>query len=97
MILLCAVYLMEILGYIVQYFHEDKFLPETGYKHLFKAHSEAVLCAKARFQDYTILNANALDGPYELHSPTKKQTDDSGYSIVFRNSELQIWIEAIVH
>ena len=87
---------MEILGYIVQYFHEDKFLPETGFKQLFKTHSEAVSSAKARLQEYIILNQLAMDGPYELHTPTKKQTDEAGYSVVFRNTEVQIWIEAII-
>jgi hypothetical protein len=87
---------MEILGYIVQYFHEDKFLPETGFKHLCKTHTEAVYSAKARFQDYAALYQYTLESPYELHTPTKKQTDEAGYSIIFRNQELQIWIEAII-
>ena len=91
-----AVCLMEILGYIVQYFHEDKFLPETGFKQLFKTHSEAISYAKARLQDYLLLNQLGMECPHELHTPTKKQTDDAGYSVVFRNPELQIWIEAIV-
>jgi hypothetical protein len=87
---------MEILGYIVQYFDEDKLMPETGYKHLYKTHSEAVSYAKARMSEY-ILSIPVHDvGPFEAHTPTKKQTDDDGFSIVFRNTEIQIWIEAIV-
>lgn len=87
---------MEILGYIVQYFHEDKFMPETGYKHLYKTYSHALDYAKSRVQDYTNNFQTGLHEPFEYHSPTKKQTDDTGFSIIFRNSELQIWIEVIV-
>ena len=87
---------MEIVGYIVQYFHEDELLPETGYKHLYKTHSEAVHFAKARLQDYLSAHQLELYPPYEFHTPTKKETDSNGYSIVFRNAELQIWIEVII-
>jgi hypothetical protein len=87
---------MEILGYIVQYFHEDTFMPETGYKHLFKTYQHALDYAKTRVQDYTNQYQMALNGPYEYHSPTKKQTDEGGFAVVFRNSEVQIWIEVIV-
>lgn len=87
---------MEILGYIVQCFLEDKFLPETGFKHLYKAHSEALNYAKSYVQDYLTTVQENVDGPFEFHSPTKKQTDDAGYSVVFRNTELQVWIEAVV-
>lgn len=87
---------MEILGYIIQCFHEDKILPDTGFKHLFKTYSDALDYARGRVQDYLTCAQANLDSPYEFHSPTKKQTDNMGYSIVFRNSEFQIWIEAIV-
>ena len=87
---------MEILGYIVQCFHEDKFLPETGFKHLYKAHSEALNYAKGYVQDYLTSAQANMEAPFELHTPSKKQTDEAGYSVVFRNPELQVWIEAIV-
>ena len=87
---------MQILGYIVQYFDEEKIMPETGYKYLYKTHSDALSFAKTRMTEYiTSIPADAV-GPFEAHSPTKKQTDDNGFSIVFRNGEVQIWIEAIV-
>ncbi len=87
---------MEILGYIVQYFDDDKFMPETGFKHLYKTHSDALSYAKTRMTEYiTSIPATAV-GHFEAHTPTKKQTDDDGFSIIFRNSEIQIWIEAIV-
>jgi hypothetical protein len=87
---------MEILGYIVQYFDEDKLMPETGYKHLFKMHSDALSYAKTRMTEYITSMPNQNVGPFEAHTPTKKHTDDDGYSIVFRNAEIQIWIEAII-
>lgn len=87
---------MEILGYIVQCFHEDKFLPETGFKHLYKAHSEALNFARSYAQDYLNSAQANLEGPYEFSSPTKKQTDNAGYSLIFRNSEVQVWIEVII-
>ena len=87
---------MEILGYIVQYFHEDRFLPDTGFKYLYKSFQPAVDHAKTRASDYVQQYPNGLPGPFEFHSPTKKQTDGDGYAVVFRNSELQIWIEVIV-
>ena len=86
---------MEILGYIIQCFHEDKLLPDTGFKHLYKIHSEAVYSARSYVQDYLTSTQVNLEAPYELHSPAKKQTDNLGHSIVFRNTELQVWIEAI--
>lgn len=88
---------MEILGYIIQCFYEEKFLPETGFKHLYKTHSEALQYAQCYAQDYLLAIDTNFEGPYELLKPTKKQTDEAGYSIVFRNGDLQIWIECIVH
>lgn len=88
---------MEILGYIVQYFNEDNLLPETGYKHLYKTYSEALSYGRTRVQEYIAAYENILAEPYEMHSPTKKQTDDAGYSIVFRNSEIQVWIEVVIN
>lgn len=86
---------MEIVGYIVQVFNEDNYLPETGFKHLYTVFQHALDFAKIRVQDYTNMYQDALDAPYEYHSPTKKQTDENGYSIVFRNTTLQVWIEVI--
>lgn len=88
---------MEILGYIVQYFNEDSLLPQTGYKHLYKTYSDALSYARTRVQEYVTAYENILVEPYEMHSPTKKQTDDFGYSVVFRNSEIQVWIEVIIN
>ena len=87
---------MNILGYIVQVFFEDKFLPDTGYKHLYKHYSQALDAAKQRVQDYTASFQDGLTGPFELLTPTKKQVDGDGYAVIFRNSELQIWIEVII-
>lgn len=87
---------MEILGYIVQYFNEDSLLPETGYKHLHKTHSEALAYARSRIQEYINTYPHILLDPHELHTPPKKQTDEFGYSIVFRNSEIQVWIEVVI-
>lgn len=87
---------MEILGYIVQVFDEDKLLPETGYKHLHKVYQQALDSAKMHTQDYMNQFPNGLVGPFEFHTPTKKQTDENGYSIIFRDAEIQIWIEVII-
>ncbi len=88
--------LMEILGYIVQYFHEDRFMPDTGFKHLYKSYSDALSYAKSQMTGYLNSFPNGLQGPYEAHTPTKKQTDADGYAIVFRDADIQIWIEAII-
>lgn len=87
---------MEILGYIVQYFHEDKFLPETGYKHLYKTFQHALDYAKVRTQEYADTYQGGIVGPFEYHTPSKKQADDNGYVVVFRNGEVQIWIEVVI-
>jgi hypothetical protein len=87
---------MNILGYVVQYFNEDSFLPETGFKHLHKHFNQALESAKARVHDYCNQFQEGLVGPFELLSPTKKQADSDGHVIVFRNAEVQIWIEVIV-
>ena len=87
---------MKILGYIVQCFYEDKFLPETGFKQLYSVYSEALKYAQGYAHDYLTSAEVNLEGPYELHSPTKKQPDSDGYVMVFRNGEVQIWIETIV-
>lgn len=87
---------MEILGYIVQHFYEEKFLPETGYKHLIKTHSAAMESALARLQDYITAYRTELNGEFEYHSPTKMETDSQGYSLIFRNTDIQIWIEVVI-
>lgn len=87
---------MEILGYIVQYFHEDKMLPETGYKYLYKTFQHALDYAKVRVEDYSSMFPNGLIGPFEYYTPSKKQVDENGYVVVFRNGEIQIWIEVII-
>ena len=87
---------MNIVGYIVQYFNEEQLMPETGYKHLYKSFNQALESAKARVQEYLVQHDEMLAEPLEIHTPTKKQTDSDGYSIVFRNVEIQIWIEVIV-
>ncbi len=87
---------MEILGYIVQYFNEDKFIPDTGYKHLYKNYSDALSYARTRVQEYLVTYETNLPEHFEFLAPTKKQTDQFGYSIVFRNSEIQVWIEVII-
>jgi hypothetical protein len=87
---------MNILGYVVQYFDEDKFMPETGYKILHKHFSQALDSAKSRLQDYITNYQDGLVGHYELHTPTKKEVDSNGYVVVFRNSQIQIWIEVII-
>jgi hypothetical protein len=86
---------MNILGYVVQYFDEDKFLPETGYKILHKTFSQALNSAKSRMQDYLISVQQNLE-PYEYNTPSKKDADSNGYVVVFRNPQIQIWIEVIV-
>ena len=87
---------MEIVGYIVQYYHEDTFMPETGYKHLHKSFQKALENAKARVLDYTNHYPHVLIEPFESHTPSKKQADNDGYVIIFRNAELQVWIEVII-
>ena len=87
---------MNILGYIVHFFHEDKLLPETGYKHLHKTFSEALDTARGRLQEYLVSLDGHMQEPYELVTPTKKQADQQGFAIVFRNPEIQIWIDVVV-
>lgn len=87
---------MNILGYVVQVFHEDKFLPETGFKHLFKHFSQALDHAKSRAQDYLIHYQEGLQAHFEMNTPSKKDADSNGYVVIFRNPELQIWIEVII-
>jgi hypothetical protein len=87
---------MNILGYIVQFFNEECFMPETGYKHLFKSFSQALEHAKMKFQDYVMVNPDVLEGYYDLYTPAKKQADENGYVVVFRSPDVQIWIEVIV-
>ena len=87
---------MNILGYVVQFFHEESFLPETGFKHLYKNFSQALEGARGRAQDYCNQFQEGLAGPFELLSPTKKDADSNGHVMVFRNAEVQIWIEVIV-
>lgn len=85
---------MNILGYVIQYFDEDKFMPETGYKTLYKNFSQALDAAKCRTQEY-LTSYQENPGPYEFHTPSKKEADSNGYVVVFRNSQIQIWIEVI--
>lgn len=92
----CRMKNMNILGYIVQVFHEDNFLPETGFKHLYTSYSHALDYANIKLQEYLNVNGNNPQVYFEHHTPTKKQVDENGYVMVFRNSEVQIWIEAII-
>lgn len=85
---------MNILGYIVQSFHEDKLLPESGFKKLYTVFNQALLNAKYIAQDY--LSSVQEEGPYELTFPTKKETDENGYSLVFQDGEFHLWIEVVV-
>lgn len=87
---------MNILGYVVQYFNEDSFLPETGFKHLYKNFSQALEGARGRAQDYCNQYQDGLPGHFELLNPTKKDADSNGHVMVFRNAEVQIWIEVII-
>jgi hypothetical protein len=92
----CRMNNMNILGYIVQVFHEDKFLPDTGFKHLYTTYSHALEYADIKVQEYLTENPNTPQIYFEHHKPTKKQLDDNGYEMVFRNPEIQIWIETVV-
>lgn len=87
---------MKLLGYIVQSFHEDKFLPETGYKQLYTSYTDALTCADTLLKEYLTANQNNPQPYFEHHTPTKKQVDENGYAIIFRNSELQLWIEVVI-
>lgn len=87
---------MNILGYVIQYFNEENFLPETGFKYIYKNFNQALEGARTRAQDYCNQYQEGLPGPFELLSPTKKQADSDGHVMVFRNAEVQIWIEVII-
>jgi hypothetical protein len=87
---------MNILGYIVQVFYEDNFMPDTGYKHLFTTYSHALQLAEVKVQEYLTLRQGIPHHYFEMNAPTKKQVDANGFAIVYRNTELQIWIEVIV-
>lgn len=88
---------MEILGYIVQTFHENKPLPESGFKHLYKTYSHALDYAKSCMQDYMQQYYDVDDDrTYEIHTPSKKFVDNNGYAVVFEDSEVHIWIEVVV-
>ena len=94
---MCRIAEMEIVGYIVQTFHEDKPLPDSGFKHLYKTYSHALEYAKSRMQDYLHQYYDVDDNrPYEIHTPSKKSVDQNGYAIVFDDSEIHIWIEVVV-
>ena len=86
---------MNILGYIVQCFHEEKFLPDTGYKHLIRTYTHALRLAREKADEYLLLGPLPAQ-PFELKSPSKKDVDENGYAMIFQNGEYQIWIEAIV-
>lgn len=87
---------MNILGYIVQIFNEDRPLPDTGFKHLYKTYSHALQSAKCAVEDYLQQYNLENNRPYALHSPSKKYVDENGYALVFEDIDLHIWIEVIV-
>ncbi len=87
---------MAILGYIVQYFNEEDFTVYHGFVKMHRTFSSALEQAKDTYRGYLEQMNEEYDGPYETFTPTKKDCDDRGSVVVFRSSEMIVWIDAVV-
>lgn len=83
------------VGYIVQYFDEDAISPMRGGKIMFKVFAQALRYAEETYQTYMHERQEHIEGPFEIFHPTKKDTDSTSSSLVFRSRDIWIWIECI--
>jgi hypothetical protein len=87
---------MGILGYIVQYANEDDYTVYHGYKKLFRHFSECLQHAKEVYQGYCVEHPEEHDGPFQVHTPTKKMCDNQGSVVVFESRGMIVWIDCVV-
>lgn len=87
---------MAILGYIVQYSNEDDYTIYHGFMKLYRHFSDALEHAKELARGFLEVNNDGHDGPFQMHTPTKKNCDAQGSVIVFESAAYIVWIDAIV-
>lgn len=85
-----------LLGYIVQSQNDDDFTPYHGQMKLYRSFQDALTQAKELVGLYLESHLEGYDGPFDSHSPSKKQCDDAGSVVVFRSANCIIWIDKVV-
>ena len=85
-----------LLGYIVQYQNDDDYTPYHGTIKLHRVFHDALVQARETMAAYLETHIETYDGPFDTHTPSKKQCDDAGSVVVFRSADCTIWIDRIV-
>lgn len=84
------------LGYIVQSQNDEDYTPYHGTMRLYRSFEEAVNRAKEWMGIFLETHLEGYDGPFDVHTPTKKQCDDAGSVVLFRSPTCIIWIDRVV-
>lgn len=84
------------LGYIVQSQNDEDYTPYHGNVRLYTSFQEAFTKAKEFIGLYLKVHHENYDGPFDVHTPSKKQCDDAGSVVVFRSPSCIIWIDRVV-
>jgi hypothetical protein len=87
---------MATLGYILQYSNENDYTVYHGFKKLYRHFSECLQAAKEFSQEYIVTHPEELEGPFEMHTPTKKTCDERGSVVIFESRGLIVWIDCVI-
>lgn len=88
---------MSILGYVVQFSNEDDYTVYHGFMKLHKHFTQALERAQEEYRSFLEQHlAPGYDGPFQIHTPTKKQCDNQGSVVVFESRSFIVWIDCVV-
>jgi hypothetical protein len=86
---------MEQIGYIIQYFDDEKFTPQQGGKILYRKWDDVIRAATAAAEAFQKERDEEIEGPFSFPEIEQEWTNLSGSSIFFTSRDVTIWIEVV--
>lgn len=86
---------MKQIGYIIQYFDDEKFTPQQGGKILYRKWEDVIRAATEMAESFQKDREEEIEGPFCLQTVEKDLTHLSGSSIFFTSRDVTIWIEVV--
>lgn len=86
---------MKVLGYIVQFYDEDSVSPQGTGKRLFRTFEEAKAHALKLANQWYTTKYEPIEGPVEWSDVRQELVDQLHTGLLFRSSNILIWIELV--
>jgi hypothetical protein len=83
------------IGYIIQYFDNDSFLPQQGGKLLYKHWKNVIREANTIAERYIENRNETLEGPFTFLDIQKDWIQTRGSAVFFTSRDITIWIEVV--